>query len=86
MYATINLPGSQHFEYYGPDSKAKCEAWLESRVAELLETEQITSLLPQQVVSDREARSWRYLDGRSVGCGVKQNAVVRPRMMTKGGQ
>lgn len=66
MYATINLPGSSHFEYYGPASKAECETWLNARVAKLQETEQITSLMPQHIVSNKDAESWRYLDGSQV--------------------
>jgi hypothetical protein len=66
MYATINLPGSSHFEYYGPASKAECESWLTTRVGELQETEQITSLLPQQILANKDAESWRYLDGSQV--------------------
>ena len=73
MYATINLPGSSHFEYYGPDTKSKCENWLKERVAILSRTEQITSLLPQRVVSDKEALSWKYRDG---------SRVIRPSMST----
>src|SRR5262245_38227161 len=66
MYATINLPGSSHFEYYGPASRQECNDWLKERVARLSETEQITSLLPQLVVSNREALSWKYRDGSYV--------------------
>lgn len=66
MYATINLPGSSHFEYYGPDSKEHCEEWLTNRVMELQKTEQITSLMPQRIVTNRDAESWRYRDGSRV--------------------
>lgn len=70
MYAVINLPGSSHFEYHGPASKAECEAWLNARIEKLLKTEQVSSLLPRRVVSNRDAESWRYLDG---------SKVIRPR-------
>ena len=66
MYATINLPGSSHFEYYGPASKGECETWLNARVAKLRETEQVTSLLPQRIVTNKDAESWRYVDGSQV--------------------
>lgn len=66
MYATINLPGSSHFHYYGPGTRAECQAWLEQTVARLSQTELLTSLLPQCIVSNREAESWRYLDGKRV--------------------
>jgi hypothetical protein len=69
MYATINLPGSSHFEYYGPASKAECEAWLERRTEKLLQTQLVTSTMPRRVVSNKEAESWKYLDGSRV---VKQ--------------
>lgn len=66
MYATINLPGSRHFEYYGPASKEACEKWLERRVTELQETELSSSLLPQSIHANREIESWKYRDGSSV--------------------
>lgn len=66
MYATINLPGSTHFEYYGPASKIECEAWLEKRVSKLTQTELLTSTLPRRIVSNKEAESWRYRDGSKV--------------------
>lgn len=66
MYATINLPGSSHFEYYGPASKAECQEWLNRRVAKLQETQLITSLMPQRIVSNKDAESWKYLDGSRV--------------------
>ena len=74
MYATINLPGSRHFEYYGPASKAECQEWLTARVAKLQETELITSLMPQRIVSNKDAESWKYLDG---------NRVIDPHQLTK---
>lgn len=66
MYATINLPGSIHFEYFGPGTKKQCEEWLDKRVSKLQETELFTSLLPQRIVSNKNAESWRYLDGSRV--------------------
>jgi hypothetical protein len=66
MYAIINIPGSSHFEYHGPDSRANCEFWLSNRVAKLLETEQVTSTLPRRIVSNRQAESWKYRDGSRV--------------------
>ena len=66
MYATINLPGSRHFEYYGPASREECQDWLDERTKKLLVTELMTSLLPQRIVSNREAESWRYRDGSRV--------------------
>lgn len=66
MYATINLPGSQHFEYYGPASRQSCQGWLNARTAELGKTELITSLLPQQILPNKEVESWKYRDGSKV--------------------
>lgn len=66
MYATINLPGSSHFEYYGPASRQLCQDWLNATIAKRSQTELITSLLPQQIVSNKEAESWKYRDGSRV--------------------
>lgn len=66
MYATINIPGSSHFEYYGPASKTECEGWLNRRLERLLETEQVTSTMPRRIVPNRDAESWKYLDGNRV--------------------
>ncbi len=66
MYVTINLPGSRHFEYYGPATRLECAAWLDRRVEKLLETEQVTSILPRRIVSNKDAQSWKYLDGSRV--------------------
>lgn len=66
MYATINIPGSSHFEYYGPASRQACQDWLNTTIAKRSKTELIASLLPQQIVSNKEAESWRYRDGSKV--------------------
>ena len=66
MYATINLPGSSHFEYYGPASRQHCQNWLNATIAKRSQTELVTSLLPQQIVSNKEAESWKYRDGSKV--------------------
>lgn len=66
MYALINLPGSSHFEYFGPASEIKCNDWLESRVNKLLETELLTSTLPRRIVSNKEAEAMRFRDGSKV--------------------
>jgi len=66
MYATINLPGSSHFEMFGPASRLECEQWLRQTVARRQRTELATSLLPQRIISNREAESWRFRDGSRV--------------------
>ncbi len=72
MYATINIPGSSHFEYYGPATRVECEAWLDRRVEKLLETQLITSTLPRRIVSNKDAESWKYLDGSRV-CRMQED-------------
>jgi len=71
MYATINLPGSSHFEYYGPASKTDCQNWIHGRVRSLLQTELLTSTLPRRIVSNKKAEAWRYRDGSKV-CAVEE--------------
>jgi len=66
MYGAINLPGSHHFECYGPATTAECEAWLARRVKKLLETQLITSTLPRRIVTNKIAESWKYFDGSRV--------------------
>ena len=66
MYAVINIPGSSHFEYHGPDTRANCEAWLSARVEVLGRTELVTSLMPQRILSNRAVAEWRYRDGTRV--------------------
>lgn len=66
MYAFINLPGSRHFRYFGPDTKQSCQEWLDETVNRMLETELLTSTLPRQILSNKLAESIRYLDGSHV--------------------
>lgn len=68
MYAAINLPGSSHFHYFGPATKQECQEWLRTTVERLSRTESATSLLPQRIVTNRDAESWRYRDGSRVCC------------------
>ena len=68
MYATINIPGSVHFEYYGPDKKRSCEQWLKARISVLSRTKLSTNLLPQRIVSNKKAERWKYRDGSKVCC------------------
>lgn len=67
MYAHVNLPGSSHFDYFGPGTKSQCEKWLKDHVERQLEVgEMISSLLPQRIISDAEARKVKYRDGSVV--------------------
>ena len=69
MYATINLPGSSHFEHYGPNTRAECEAWLEER----RDVHQrghggvwVSTYMPARVITNAVARAMRYRDGSPV--------------------
>jgi hypothetical protein len=66
MFAFINLPGSRHFQYYGPASKADCKNWLEKTRKSLLRTELLTSTLPYGLISNKEAAKVKYRDGSNV--------------------
>lgn len=66
MYATINLPGSSHFDWYGPATKKECQEWLDKTVNKMLETELLTSTLPRRIISNKEANSWKYASGAKV--------------------
>lgn len=66
MFAIINLPGSSHFSSFGPASKKACEAWIEQEVSNMLKTELLSSTLPRQIISNKEARKWKYMDGSRV--------------------
>jgi hypothetical protein len=66
MYAQINIPGSSHFQCFGPASKQECRNWLDKTVSELLETELLTSTLPRLIISNKLAEKQKYLDGSRV--------------------
>lgn len=66
MYATINLPGSSHFKYFGPASRADCEAWINQTVKDMLRFELLGVTLPRQIISNKDAAKWRYRDGSRV--------------------
>ena len=63
MYAMLNLPGSQHFDYYGPACAEECEQWIKGRLAAEPFPQ---NLRPTRVVSNREAERLRYRDGSHV--------------------
>jgi hypothetical protein len=69
MYATINLPGSTHFEKFGPASRRECEAWLDERDAWHRENHGggwVSTYFPARILSNREAARMRYSDGTKV--------------------
>lgn len=66
MYAVINLPGSSHFDWFGPSTEQECEAWLDKTVSKMLETQLLGSTLPRQVISNKNAGKWKYRDGSHV--------------------
>ena len=69
MYALVNMPGSVHFDYFGPASKSECEAWLE--VQKTVHKERYGGLwtstfFPDRIVSNKVARAMRWRDGNRV--------------------
>lgn len=69
MYATINLPGSTHFEYSGPASRKECEDWLEEKKIEHQEKYGgvwVSTYFPARVVSNKDVLKWTYRDGTKV--------------------
>lgn len=62
MYAIIDAPGGQHFDYYGPCKKAEAEAWAERRCREI--REQHPAHNPRyRLVPDRDAWKMTNADG-----------------------
>jgi hypothetical protein len=76
MYAILNVPGTADFAYYGPDTRAACQAWLDMRVATLDERGHGAATMLQRIVSNKEAQSWRFQDGSRV---IRAPALHDPR-------
>lgn len=69
MYATVNLPGSSNFEYYGPATKQECHDWLMMKRTEHKEMYGglwINTYYPARIVSNKDAHKWKYRDGSRV--------------------
>lgn len=69
MYATINLPGSQHFRYHGPATRAECEAWLNEQKQSYQDRfggAWFGAYAPARIITNKVARSWKYRDGNRV--------------------
>lgn len=66
MYATINIPGSIHFKTFGPATRKDCEVWIERTVEKYLETEQLSTTLPRMIITNKEAKKWRWEDGSPI--------------------
>ena len=68
MIATVNLPGSSHFEWYH-GTKKECEKWLEKMAdtyRERFEGAWYNAYSPANIITDKESRKWRWRDGDKV--------------------
>lgn len=61
MVASINLPGSSHFDYFVGTKKA-CEEWLEKKIKQA----GIFHVSPVQIKPNKAWRKERYRDGSPV--------------------
>ena len=69
MYAVIQIPGASGFRYYGPATKAACQQWLEDQrpaLEDLYGGNFASVWRTTRVVSNKEAQSWKWLDGSKV--------------------
>ena len=69
MYATINLPGSSYFQYYGPAAKPECQDWLASKKQEFQQAyggAWFSAYSPFNIVPNKTAKRWKYRDGTKV--------------------
>ena len=69
MYALINSPGSQSFDWYGPADKAECQEWLEAKRIEYQDRfggAWVGAYQPARIITNRDALAIRYRDGKSV--------------------
>jgi hypothetical protein len=66
MFAVINVPGSHYFHSYGPGTRKECQEWIDRTVEQLLRTTLLSSTLPRQIISNKEASRWKYRDGSRV--------------------
>lgn len=65
MIAHINLPGSQHFDWMRGTRK-ECEEWLAKQKEahkNLYQGAWTSTYFPNDILTEREARKWRYADG-----------------------
>lgn len=68
MIATINLPGSQYFDWFH-GRKKDCELWLEEKAEECKQNHGgnwYSVYNPGKIVADKIALGWRYRDGSRV--------------------
>jgi len=64
MFAHINIPGSGNFETFGPGTKKECGNWIEKIHSKVkAQGGNITSYCPAEIISNAEAKSWKYRDG-----------------------
>lgn len=72
MVATINIPGSQYFDYFD-GTKAECKAWLEEKERVYQERYGGTwynAYAPARMTSNSDAKTWRHHDGTRVIKGL----------------
>ncbi|TXH48798.1 MAG: hypothetical protein E6Q97_24085 [Desulfurellales bacterium] len=68
MIATVNLPGSSHFNYFR-GTKTECEQWLadmESEYQEQFGGTWWNAYAPARITNEKTARTWKYRDGSRV--------------------
>jgi len=64
MFAMIDLPGGQHFDYHGPVTRAEAQIWLEARISEIVRA---TGQYPRgAILSNKAALRMRYQDGSKI--------------------
>ena len=66
MYAHVNLPGSSHFETFGPATKRECESWLRGRKdwhRKIYGGKWVSTYFPAKVITNQQAKRWKYRDG-----------------------
>ena len=62
MIATVNLPGSSHFDHFH-GTKKECENWLEKKREEAC---LVTEVMPSSIHSNKDFKKWKYNDGTKV--------------------
>jgi hypothetical protein len=68
MFAIVGIPGSQHHSYkwFARADKRAAEEWLDATFRQALDENPVLGSLPQQLISDRDASTVYYRDGRHV--------------------
>jgi hypothetical protein len=68
MYAIVGIPGSTHHRYrrYPRSQTAQARAWLDATWEAIMRRNPAIGTLPTRLISDREAASIRWQDGRRI--------------------